>query len=475
MEDSNVRPRGQGGRVLVVGAGLAGLAAARELLLRGFDVIVVEARSSIGGRTRSDRSFLPEVAIERGGEFIGRNHPRIAALAEDLGLALEPVREAELLFRELDGEVFRGEGLAKLFQEAEPLRRQMTELAAAVDDERPWLTPNASELDRQSLRDGILTKLDGSDRAKRLLIAEFEQSEATDPGRISWLGQLIVLKGHGLSRYWEETEAFRVRGGAARLAEGLARKVVEVGAFPDRRILFDLPVTAIRKEDRGVEATLSSGQRLRAEWLVLAVPASQLRKIDLPRELRPLEALFCGAATKEFLRVAEQPRPHPPRRASLSRVSGGVYPAPGGETSECAAAMTLFSSSTAAERRIAIDDVSRRESLSEIVAELGYQGLSNGDSWTKSDWSREPFFDGAYSCAQMGKIADLGELLYDGSGRIVIAGEHASFRFTGYMEGALESAERAVQRIVARERAGSSDGLSGGGAFDSSSTSHRTL
>lgn len=447
MEETNESSRTAGRRVLIVGAGLAGLAAARELLSRGFEVCVVEARSDVGGRTRSDQEFVPGATIERGAEFIGSNHPRVLALAKDLGLSLEPVHESELLFRELNGEVFRGEALAKLFAEAAPLRRQMAEFAAAIDDERPWLTPNAEPLDRLSLHDGIQTMLTGSDAAKRLLIAEFELSEAAEARRISWLGQLTVIKGHGLLRYWEESETFRMKRGAAALAEGLARTIIGHEASAGRRILTDSLVAAIREEKQVVQAMLDGGQVLTADWLVLAVPASQLRKIDLPSELRPLQALFCGAATKEFLRVADRPRPDPDRRSNLSRLSGSVYPAPTGDAGEGSRAMTLFSSSSAAERRIATDEGSRRESLAEVVAELGYQAEQGDSGWTKTDWTREPFFEGGYSCAQIGKISDLGPLLYDGSGRILIAGEHASFRFTGYMEGALESAERACRRI----------------------------
>ena len=81
------------GRVIVVGAGFSGLAAAYELVSAGIDVQVVEARNRVGGRVLSFRDFVPGKVVEGGAELIGSNHVLWQAYAKRFGLTMNPMGE----------------------------------------------------------------------------------------------------------------------------------------------------------------------------------------------------------------------------------------------------------------------------------------------------------------------------------------------------------------------------------------------
>jgi monoamine oxidase len=83
--------RSVGRRVVIIGAGFAGLAAAYELRAAGYDVVVVEARNRVGGRVLTFRDFVRGKAVEGGGELVGKNHPTWVAYAKHFKLRLAPV------------------------------------------------------------------------------------------------------------------------------------------------------------------------------------------------------------------------------------------------------------------------------------------------------------------------------------------------------------------------------------------------
>src|SRR5688572_23051485 len=89
-------PQGTAGRVVVIGAGFSGLAAAYELTRAGYDVTVVEARNRVGGRVISFSDIVPGKNVEGGGELIGSNHPAWNAYAKQFGLEFLEAGEEDL-------------------------------------------------------------------------------------------------------------------------------------------------------------------------------------------------------------------------------------------------------------------------------------------------------------------------------------------------------------------------------------------
>lgn len=154
--------------VLIVGAGLSGLVAARELRARGRSVALLEARSRVGGRMVSARTGDGSI-VDLGGQWGGASHHRFAALVEELGLERFPSHydglgvfywqgrrhEAPLATRFADSLLFfEPSALALPADElaaTRTLQAAFSQLVASVNPQQPWLTPRAEDLDHLSV------------------------------------------------------------------------------------------------------------------------------------------------------------------------------------------------------------------------------------------------------------------------------------------------------------------------------------
>ncbi len=279
-------PTRQRRRVLVVGAGLGGLACAHELMHAGYDVHVVEARERVGGRVVSFADVVKGKVVEGGGELIGSNHPTWLAYARRFGLkfldANEDGRgEAPL---ELGGKRLARKDARRLWKQMRKALPRLNDAAAKVDAQEPWKSPNARALDRRSLGSWI-DGLRGPALCRRGLTALLTCGTGVLPAWKSYLAHLALVKGGGLERFWAESEAYRCAGGAQQLAHKLA------AALGPGRLLLGTPVAGARMGEGGAVVTLASGAKREVEDVVLAVPPSTWGRIafdpPLPATLRP--------------------------------------------------------------------------------------------------------------------------------------------------------------------------------------------
>ena len=142
--------------VIVVGAGLAGLAAARDLARGGADVVVLEARDRVGGRVEQV-SVDGGRPVQLGGELIGTAHTAYLGLVEELGLTLDSTYTSvagATTYDLVDGLLRSENGFPFATPEEradyERVERLFGELAATVDPDDPWSHPDASRLDGHS-------------------------------------------------------------------------------------------------------------------------------------------------------------------------------------------------------------------------------------------------------------------------------------------------------------------------------------
>ncbi len=273
-------------RVVVIGAGFAGLACAYELAAAGYDVTVLEARKRLGGRVLTLHDFIPGKWIEAGGELIGSNHPTLLAYAHRFGLKLVPVTRYDESSTPtfLNGKRLSDAETRALFRQMGQGIEILNKDARAIDADRPWLSPDASELDRRSLQD-VIQSLRIGDLGKQGLTAQFAHNMGLPPSQMSYLGVLTVIKGHGVERYWTDSELFRCDGGSQQLADRLAARL---GA---ERVHLGTAVNSISVERNGAVAGCDTQRSYEADDIVLAVPPSTWSKIQfeppLPANLQP--------------------------------------------------------------------------------------------------------------------------------------------------------------------------------------------
>ena len=267
--------------VAVLGAGLAGLTAARDLEQSGADVIVLEARDRIGGRVEA--VTLPDGrTVQAGGEVFGPGHTAYGELVEELGLSVEPSYVAdpgEISWGLVDG-VFVGDDVPWMNEaerrDEERIGRAFAELAATVDPDDPWSHPDAAALDTSSLAEWL--RQQGALPAVHRRHELASLSLACDgPERTSLLGELRKHAALGGDAFYdlERWESLKVAEGSAAVPAALA---AELGP---ETIRFGAAVRTIELSGRRTGVTLSDGEEIAAEAIVCAIPAGPLRAIDI--------------------------------------------------------------------------------------------------------------------------------------------------------------------------------------------------
>src|SRR5215208_7982502 len=186
--------------VVVLGAGLAGLAAARALTARGASVIVLEARDRVGGRLLNHDIGDGKV-VEVGGQWIGPTQDRLAALARELGVETFPTHGQGDNVMEYGGALRRYSGaIARInpvvLVEVERAQRRLNRLARSVPLDAPWEAPNAAKLDGQTLATWLRHNL-ATKAGRTLLELGIEAVWAAQPEDMSLLHVLFYIHSAG--------------------------------------------------------------------------------------------------------------------------------------------------------------------------------------------------------------------------------------------------------------------------------------
>ncbi|MFJ8671956.1 flavin monoamine oxidase family protein [Streptomyces sp. NPDC093589] len=301
--------------VIVLGAGLAGLAAARDLSAAGADVLVLEARDRVGGRV--EQTVLPDGRlVQLGGEVIGRAHTAYLALAAELGLTLVPsyVAEPGRMSRATAEGISAGDPPHWFGPGDQAVQEQVTAafvaLARTVDPQDPWSHPHADALDRLSVGDWL--RAEGASPA---VVRLWEIGQlALASGSYERTSLLAALRKHavvpGDDPYaYEDWEGLRVAEGSATVALRMAEQL-------GRRIRLDAAVDEVTVRPGNCRVRLADGATLTADAVVSALPVGPLRSIgitgvsaarlaSLHCQRQAVAAKFVAAYDKSFWRALD--------------------------------------------------------------------------------------------------------------------------------------------------------------------------
>ena len=440
---------GRGRKVIVIGAGFGGLACAHELLSAGYEVVVLEARDRIGGRVLSFSDMAPGKIVEGGGELIGSNHPTWVAYAQQFGLRFNDVTQNQELQAPiiLDGKRLGArEGLA-LWEELDAAFKLMNADAAGIDAEQPWLSPNARLFDARSSAQWVRA-LAVSDLCKKAITVQLTADNGNSTTRQSYLGNLAQVKGGGLEKYWTESEVYRCRGGNAALARKLA------GAIGGQRLWLSTPVREVRIASDKVSVLDAAGQLFEGDDVILAVPPSTWRHIGftprLPRVLRPqmgVNVKYLASVKRRFWAESG---------LSPDAINDGMvcetWDGTDNQGSDAGGAVLIsFSGGPPAERARQRWARAKDAAFVEALTEIYPAFRENFVRGRFMDWPNEMWTGGGYSFPGPKQVTRVGPILHAGLGRLHFAGEHACYRFVGYMEGALNSGVSVARRIAERD------------------------
>ena len=435
-----------GGRVVVIGGGFSGLAAAYELTRAGYDVTVVEARNRVGGRVISFSDLVPGKNVEGGGELIGSNHPAWVGYAKQFKLEFLDVSEEDAEFPiVLNGKRLSGDESEALWEEMEKAFSTILTDAAAVDADRPWTGGDARALDERTLAAWI-DKLDASPLCKSGLRTMMTADNGVVTEWQSYLANLAMVKGGGLEKYWTESEVYRCKGGNQQLATKL------VSAIGATRVITRMPVRSVVTTQSGVRVLLASGKTLEADHAVLTAPPPTWNRIAIDPALPPGLMPQMGTNVK-FLMGLNGPFWRKAELAPDLLSDAGANMTWHGTDGQRGAGEALVAFSGGPSAEICRDWGARR--LENYLGELGtvYKGIRGSYSGKSRfmDWPGDAWAKASYSFPAPGQVTAQGPTLHDGIGRLHFAGEYSAYAFMGFMEGALHSGAAVAKRIAVKD------------------------
>jgi monoamine oxidase len=438
-----------GHKIIVIGAGFAGLSCAYELASQGYEVVVLEARNRAGGRVISFGDFINGKTVEGGGELIGTNHRHCLKYANKFGLTFLENTDEEGAHSPL---ILKGKALSRpekerIVTEMEHVYERLNRVAAQVDADKPWETPGAVALDLTTMSSWI-SALQAPDLCKAWLSVRLMADNGVHPDRQSLLGNLAMVKGGGLKKYWTETERLRCNGGNQQIAMKLA------GGLSGQQIYFNSPVSAISYAPNGVLVETVQGGRYEADDVVMTVPPAVWHKIRfkpmLPPQLKPqmgaIVKYIAGVKGKFWQQAAEKTAPHAASDGALNEIWEATLNQPG----EHGEALACYSGGPSA-HTCRNWGKSREEAYLHEMEQIYPEIRENFTRGRFMDWHADPFAGGGFCFPAPGEVISQGPLLHDGLGTLHFAGEHCCYRYIGYMEGALDSGVSVATKIMKRD------------------------
>ncbi|HWC47487.1 MAG TPA: NAD(P)/FAD-dependent oxidoreductase [Solirubrobacterales bacterium] len=450
-------------RVVVVGGGLAGLTAAYRLKQAGINAQLYEASDRLGGRCWTRRGDFAEGQIaEHGGELIDQGHTEIRQLAQELGLDLDNLVSAEVNgtdpFHYFDGQPYSYE---EATNDLKGIWQQIHKDVSAAS--YPTLynssTQRGRELDAMSIADWIQAYVPGGLKSKlgQLLDVAYNIEYGAETNVQSSLNMLYLLgySGQGQLRiFGPSNEKYHVRGGNDQIPARLAAEL-------KGQITKERPLTSIKRNTDGTyklvfESGLST-ETVTADQVVLALPFSILRTLDYSKagfskvKTTAIEQMGMGTNSKLHVQFKD-------RLWNSLGCNGETYADTGYQnTWEVTRAQAgssgilvdytggtigaSFGSGTPAER--AAQFLKQIEPVLPGISSR-WNGRATIDFWTGYQWTK-----GSYSYWKVGQYTKFAGAEREPEGNCHFAGEHTSIDFQGYLNGAVESGERAAGEILA--------------------------
>jgi monoamine oxidase len=452
-----VARRGKKGEadVAIVGAGLAGLTAARRLVDAGVEPVVVEARDRVGGRTLNHDIGDGKV-VEVGGEWVGPTQRRMLALSVELGVDTFPTYDEGENVIEWRGENRRYRGAIPrinpaILADVAQAQVRLDRMARRVPLEAPWEADRAARWDAQTFATWLHRNV-ATAGARTLLEIGVEAVWAQEPSDLSLLHVLFYTHSGGgfdaLIGTSGGAQQDRFVGGSQLVALRLAE------ALGDERIAVQAPVRRIAHGVDGVTVA-ADGLEVRARRAIVAVPPTLAGRIaydpplpgyrdQLTQRMAQGSVIKCMAIYPEPFWRAEGLTGQAASDIGPVRVTFDNSPPDGAP-----GVLLGFLEGRQARALGGRTPEQRREAVVGCFARMFGPRAASPDGYVERVWADEEWTRGCYGCAMpTGAWTEFGPALRAPIGPLHWAGAETATVWSGYMDGAVSSGERAAADIV---------------------------
>ncbi len=431
--------------VVVIGAGLAGLVAARDLRAAGTNVVVLEARTRSGGRVRQ-QTLSDGRRVQLGGEVVGPHHVSYSTLVDELGLTLEPSftqvpgQDTHVL---LDGKFVTDDFGWLTSAEHDSYRRiddAFGQLARTVDPEDPWAHPDATALDRISVGDWMRSQ--GATvnvmRARSLAMLALA---AESPDRTSLLADLRkeATAPHPRFYDYDTWESLRVKEGSATVVERLTDQIAP-------HIRYESPVTHVTVAASGCTVVTRDGTMTQSEAVIVAVPAGPLRDIHIEGVS---DARLASLHAQRHARVSKVVYVFPDSFWERNGQNGSSYFEDGLIGGTWSQRDGILSALVPPERHAGFESTPTGLLQAELLDELGRafgEDRPPADEVFINRWGSDPWTQGYITAWRPGDVMKVGPLHATHEPPFYVCGSDQWV--CGYMEGAVRTGRAAARAVL---------------------------
>ncbi|MEB3980767.1 FAD-dependent oxidoreductase [Mycobacterium sp. 663a-19] len=446
--------------VVVVGAGISGLTAARRLHEAGVNVLVLEAGDRVGGRT-VNLDVADGVITEGGGQWIGPGQERISALIDELGLSTFDTYVTGHAIYQFRGRrrTYTGNNpplrlRAKL--DYIELQARLERMAASVPGATPWAAAKAVTwdgttfghwLDRNAL----------TDEARWLLTLAFTTILGEDPHNSSLLRVLHAIKTCGgvehMMGITGGSQESRVTGGSQLVSLRMARDL-------GQRVMLDTPVSEVAQSHDGV-VVKSARAHLHCRRVIVAMAPADAERIrfrpDLPVRRATLQRKWHNGTAIKALAVYDGPfwRDQGLNGQAIADLPTTSFVVDNSPPDGSVGILLTFIGTAGSGTELAWNDAvldnpeQRREAVLADFATLFGPKASRPQQFLEKDWVHEPWIEGCVSARAPGLLTQCTDAVSVPIGRVHWAGSETSTEsYEGYMDGAVRAGERVAKEVT---------------------------
>lgn len=445
-------------RVVILGAGAAGLTCAYRLQQSGIHAMVVEASPRVGGRMYSLQNFFPDDQVaELGGELIDTDHHAVRNLARELGLEL-----IDLTYLDhsnghdyfIDGKLSKADAdwIEAFGPVAEKIRRDIGPNGEHCDVQWNGGSEQGKALDRMSVEEW-LDKNGVRGAIRKVIQAAYVGEFGLELGEQSALNLLCAVgtEPGTFGIFGESNERFRTRGGNGMIPIRLAQEL-------ERGVELGTAVESIRKRNNGYELTVRRGGTtavIPADVVVSTIPLTVMRQLDLANlDLTPIQRETIqkqGYGTNSKMMVGLNARPWVEMNVTAYTFTDLPFQACWDTSRGQRGQNAILTNFTGGRQGLAVGQGTLQERAKEFVGQAdqvfpgtanAYTGKAVRQLWPTLQWSQ-----GSYSCFKPGQYQRYYRALVEPQGRFIFAGEHTVDE-SGFMNAAVESGERAASQVL---------------------------